>query len=375
METKPEPSDREHIELAIGDVITSSKSNSERIQSNSTVLINKDKTLPFGLGILDDNELLRSNLICEIPSMAKEDPEPKPNPEKKREDHLLPLNTRYTPIPAPEKPTPPHRGYNPQKVGTNLFPVAIETENDEQPLTSLGAKLLKRRQKIESAHENPIPDIISTENVSQGAQQPASQTTYDITKQDGAKMKLERRPLALGTSNDHEVLRSNLTSEIPGMVTEDNTLNPEEKREYPLLLSSTRYTPIPAPAKPTPPPRGYNPQNVGICLLPVAIKTEDDEQPLTSLGAKLLKRRQKIESAHEIPIPDIISTENVSQRAQQPVSQTTDDITKEDGAKMKQERRWSTLGRPRPVTKNPNLDQKDDNLQAILERQRKMSES
>ena len=100
---------------------------------------------------------------------------------------------------------------------------------------------------------------------------------------------------------------------------------------------------------------------------------------MTSLGAKLLKRRQKIESAHEHPIPDIISTENVGQRAPRPVSQTTDDITKQDGAKMKQEKKSSTLGRPQPVANklvNPlKLDQKDDELQAILKRQRKRAEN
>ena len=379
LETKPEHSDREHTELAIGDVITSSKSNSERIQSNSTVLINKDKTLPFGLGILDDHELLRPNLICEIPSMAKEDPEPKPNPEKKREDPLLPLNSRYTPILAPKESIPPPRGYNPQNVGISLLPFATETDDDEQPLTSLGAKLLKRRQKIESAHEHPNPDIISTEYLSQRASWSATQTTDDITKEDGAKMKQERRALALGTSNDHEVLRSNLTSEIPGMAKEDNTLNSEEKREDPLLSSSpTRYTLIPVPAKPTPPPRGYNPQNVGICVLPVAIETEDDEQPLTSLSAKLLKRRQKIESGHEHPIHDIISTENVSQRAPRPVSQNTDDIMKQDVARTKL-RRWNTLGRQPSVANKPvdilSLNQKDDKLQAILEQRRKRAET
>ena len=358
LETKPEPNDREHIELATGDDVTALKTISERIQSNSTVLINEDKTLPLALGISDDRELLRSDLTSEIPGMVKE--AKTLNLKERREDPLLPSPTRYTSIPTPAKPTPQPRGYNPQKIGINLLPVAIETEDDEQPLTSLGAKLLKRRQKIESAHEHPIPDIISTENVSQRAPQPASQTTVNITKQDGAKMNLEIRPHVLGTSDNHELLRSNLSNEIPGMAKKSNTLNPEERREDPLLSSSTRYTPIPAPAKPTPPPRGYNPQKVGISLLPVAIETEDDEQPLTSLGAKLLKRRQKIESAQGHHSPNIISTENGSQRTR-PASQTTDDITKqEDGTKINQQRRWSTLGRPRPVAKNPNLDQKDD---------------
>ena len=161
---------------------------------------------------------------------------------------------------------------------------------------------------------------------------------------------------------------------------ETSTLNPEERREDHLLPSPTTYTSIPAEAKPTPPPRGYNPQKVGISLLPVAIETEDDEEPLTSLGAKLLKRRQKIESAQEHVIPYLISTENGSQRTPQPASQTTDDITKEDdGTKMNLQRRWSTLGRPRPVANKPvnilSLNQKDDQLQAILERRRKRAET
>ena len=187
-------------------------------------------------------------------------------------------------------------------------------------------------------------------------------------------------PLALDTSDDHELLRSNLSlaSEFPGLGKEINTLNLEERREDPLLPSSTRYTSIPAPAKPTPPPRGYNPQKVGISLLPVAIETEDDEQPLTPLGDKLLKRRQKIESAHEHLIPDIISTENVIQKPPRPASQITDDITKQGGAKMNQVRRSNTLGRQPSVANQPvnilSLDQKDDQLQAILERRRKRAE-
>ena len=230
------------------------------------------ETFPLSFYTLDDHELLRSNLTSKVPDMAKK--ANTLNPKERRKDPLLPLSTRCTSTPVPAKPTPPPRCYNPQKVGTCLLPVATETE------TSLGAKLLKRRQQIESAQEHPSPNIISTENVSQRTQL-TSQTTDDITKQDGAKMKQ-----------------------------------------------------IPAPAKPTPPPRCYNPQKVGTCL-PVTTETEDDEEPLTSLSAKRLKRRQKIESAQEHPSPNIISTENVSQRTQL-TSQTTDDITKQDGAKMKQ---------------------------------------
>ena len=355
--------------------MTGLKTNPERMQINSTVLISKDKTIPLGLGTSNDHELLKSNLTNELPDMAKEDNTL--NPEERREDPLLSSPTRYTPILGPAKPTPPPRGYYPQNVGIDFLPVAIETEDDEQPLTSLGAKLLKRRQKIESAHENPIPNIISTENVCQRAHWPATQTTDDITKEDGAKMKLER-PLALGISDDHQLLWSNLTNEFPGMVTEDNTLNPEERREDPLLSSPTRYTPIPGPAKPTPPPRGYNPQKVGICLLPVATETEDDEQPLTSLGAKLLKRRQKIESAREHFIPDLTSTEDIIPKTPRPASQTIDDITKRDSAKTKL-RRSKTLGRQPSVANKPvsilHLDEKDDELQAILERRRKRAET
>ena len=177
------------------------------------------------------------------------------------------------------------------------------------------------------------------------------------------------------TSDDRELLRSNLTSKSPDMAKKANTLNPKERRKDP---SSTRYTSIPIPAKPAPPPKGYNPQKVGTCLLPVATGAEDDEQLLTSLDAKLLKRRQKIESAQEHSIPGIISTENVTQRTQ-PTCQTTDDIPKQDGAEMKQEKKSSPLGRPQPAANKPvnpsNLDQKDDQLQAILKRRRKLAES
>ena len=100
---------------------------------------------------------------------------------------------------------------------------------------------------------------------------------------------------------------------------------------------------------------------------------------MTSLGAKLLERRQKIEAACEDFIPDLTLTENVIPKVPRPASQTTDDITKPDGAKMKQERRWKTLGRQPSVANKPvniiNLNQKDDKLQAILERRRKRTET
>ena len=159
------------------------------------------------------------------------------------------------------------------------------------------------------------------------------------------------------------------------------TVRRGERRGEPLLPSPTRYTSIPAQAKPTPPSRGYNPQKVGISLLPVAIETEDDEEPLTPLGDKLLKRRQKIESAQKHLNSYLISTENVIQNAPRPASQTTDDITKQDSAKMNLMRRSNTLdSRQRPsVTNKPvnilSLTQKDDRLQAILERRRKWEET
>ena len=182
-ETKSESSDREHIELATEDVL---KSNLERIQSKLTVLISEDKTLPLSLGTSDDHEMLRSNLTSKLPDMAKETNTLKP--KKRKKNASLPPPT----LPKSPKPTPPPKVYNPQKVGISLLPVAIETEDDEEQLKSLGAKLLKRRQIIESAHEHLPPDLISTENVIPKAPQPASQTTDDITKQDSAKMNLIR---------------------------------------------------------------------------------------------------------------------------------------------------------------------------------------
>ena len=195
METKPETSEWEYVELTTEDGTSASKSNSERIQSNSTVPISEDKTFLLSFYTSDGHELLRSNLASKPPDMAKK--ANALNPKERKKDPLLPSSTRYNSTPIPAKPTPPPKGYNPQKVGTCVLPVATWAENDEQLLTSLDAKLLKRRQKIESAQEHSIPGIISTENVNRRTQ-PACQTTDDIPKQNGAKMKQEKKSSTLG---------------------------------------------------------------------------------------------------------------------------------------------------------------------------------